>query len=141
MLVKLQKKDIIQHWDLLEQSFSHAPNAEELKENIHFIMEQFLIGNIHAWITIRDDDIIMFVITSFIYDPIASGKSLLLYYVNAVQEPEPIDWAEGIVTLKRYAKNEDCNQIIAYSQFESVIKKAEMLGADSNMRMLTFKVE
>lgn len=141
MLVKLLKRDIINHWGMIEESFKHAPNADQLYDNRHKIMETLLIGKADVWCTIREDEIRTVLLTSMIYDPITLEKGILLYYTHALKPTEDIDWAEGIVTLKRYAKAEGCTHVVAYSKVPKVIEMARLVGGDIDTRMLTFKVE
>lgn len=143
-LLKLSPAQLMQHWPYVKECILLAlpPFVSNNAENILRIQEMLLIDTLVCWACIDDNSGQFYgiVTTQLIADEITCTKNLFIFSITLTEEHEDIIWDEGYVEMMKYARASGCTNIIAYSNQQAVINKAEKLGADVSWRLLNFPV-
>jgi hypothetical protein len=80
-------------------------------------------------------------LTTYMFDPVARIKMMVLYSVYGITPLDDEKWNDGFTSLRKFAKARGCKSIIAYTQFDRVKQMAEKNGADISYTLLTMGVD
>ena len=145
MLIQITPKQITDHWNEISMAIaiSLPPTVFDNIEVMDNILASLLKGKVHCWLCIEDNKIVGVVTTMFMQDPITLSNNLVVYTIysppNKVLKKE--SWFDSIDTLKKFAKHNNCFQIIAYSNVPYVIKIATNgLKGKAEYTVLTWEV-
>jgi hypothetical protein len=143
-LLKLSPEQLMQHWPYVKECIllSLPPFVTDNPENIISIQEKLLVGNLECWACINETSGQFYgiVTTQLVADEVTRTRNLLIFSITLTEEHEDIIWNEGYAEMMKHAKSRNCANIIAYSNQQLVIDKAEKLGADVSWRLLNFPV-
>lgn len=143
-LLRLSPEQLMQHWPYVKECILLAlpPFVTSNTENILRIQEMLLIDSLVCWACIDESSGQFYgiVTTQLTADEITHTKNLLIFSVTLTEEHEDIIWDKGYAEMMMYARANNCTNIIAYSDQQAVINKAENLGADVTWRLLNFPV-
>jgi len=143
MLIYFLPEQVANNWDIIEYAIEQAlpPMADDSPDKMNNILEAFLIGKLHCWISVNKDKQPEAVITTMILNDYASKtKTLLIYTAYAFDKTAALSWMEGFDTLFKYAKSKGCSAVTAFSNDNKIINIAQKFGADINMRYLSFQI-
>ncbi len=142
MLVSLLPSQISERWDELEYAIEAAlpPIAGEGSDKMNNILESLLASQMICWVSMRDNQVRGVITTKILFDDVTMVRSLLIYSIFAMDHSNDSDWLEGFQTIKKYARSKDCSRIIGYTEFDSVIKKAQIMGAETKYRFVSWEI-
>ena len=142
-ILKLSSEQLMQHWPYVKECIILAlpPYVTCNADNIIRIQEQLLIGSLECWACIQDTgEFLGIATTQVVVDDATMTKNLFFFSVTLTEEHENDIWQEGYVYFSRYAASKGCSHIIAYTNQQSVIMLAKMLGADTEWHLLKFPI-
>ena len=143
-LLKLSPEQLMQQWPYVKECILLAlpPFVSNNTENILRIQEMLLVNTLECWACINENSNQFYGIltTQLIVDEITLTRNLFIFSITLTEEHEDIIWNEGYAEMMKYAVAKNCTNIIAYSNQQAVINKAEQLGADVSWRFLNFPV-
>jgi hypothetical protein len=143
-LLKLSPEQLMQHWPYVKECILLAmpPFVTNTTENILRIQSMLLVSTLECWACIDNNSGQFYGIltTQISADEITLTRNLLIFSITLTEEHEDIIWNEGYTEMMKYAKARGCTNIIAYSNQQLVIDKAEKLGADVSWRFISFPV-
>lgn len=126
MLLKLPEKVITEFWDGIKQSILESvPEDEKIDTNV--ILNLLLSKRMDCWVVYQKEENIKkaigIITTTFLYDSIFNSKTMLIYSLYGIDDKLiSMDiWKEELERLKKYAKSEKCNTIIAYTDNQYVL--------------------
>ena len=140
MLIKLLPDQITRFWETIEFCLKETFPTYREKE-INNLLESMLSQKMTCWLVVEQKEEKRYpegiILTCFGND-LNGSKNMIIYmlYIFAESDKVPFDiWVEGFETLVKFARSRKCNSIVAFSNVDSVIKKAKML---SNVITQTF---
>ena len=146
MLVQLTPSQIAQAWPSLREPIRKAliPQMDVSAEALNNILRNLEQGTSQAWLLtdIVEGRSVVYAVgtTCFSVEAMTGTKNLLIYSLYGFQFiPEHI-WKDSLNTLLIFAKREGCFKLIAFTLVDRVIEIAQGLGAQSNIRQLTWEV-
>lgn len=141
-LVQLLPKQIMDYWDDIRECVMVAvpPHVAQNDTSMLFIQEQLLIGTLACWLGVEDSKVVGVMTTQVVSDPVSHCRNLLIYSVTVVESHSDRMWQIAADSVRRYAREKQCANIIAYSANPHMIHIAETLGADASYRLLVFKL-
>ena len=143
MLVRLLPDQVASNWDVIKHAVAESlpPTIIESPDKLNNLFESLLIGRMVCWASITgetNDEMEGLLITTVQEDKVSGTRSLLIFslysFTNASKE---LTWQEGLVKLMRFAITQRCDQIIAYTTNENVIRFVERAGGDVSQRFIT----
>lgn len=144
LLLKTLPEQVSDNWDkfapLIEQSL--PPTVLNRRQRMANVLRSILMEELVVWVYIDSEKRERYVVSTQIRtDDIVLGKDLLIYSFTALG---PLDsWediAVGFRTLKKYAKGNDCRNILAYVVDPSVKKILKRQGADVRFTLAQIEV-
>ena len=144
MLLKLLANQVADKWDVIfpavEIALPAIEDERERKKRELVLMQSFLDGSLTCWLIGEEKKILGVIVTSVIEDPGTKLKSLFVYSIYAYQFLSARSWVEVLKPLMKYARKEDCVNILAFSSVEKVIEIMNTVGADTQQRVLRLEV-
>ena len=143
-LLKLSPEQLMTHWPYVKECILLAlpPFVNSNTENIIRIQEMLLVDMLECWACIDEisGQFYGIMTTQLTADEITKTRNLFIFSITLTEEHEDIIWDEGYAEMMKYAVAKNCTNIIAYSNQQLVVNKAEKLGADVSWRLLNFPV-
>lgn len=145
MLVKILKSDIPDYWKVLAPMIQIAiPEFYEKEErNMVNILEAMLDGSLIGWFIYSEGEnpqVLGLVTTHFVFDAIGGNKSLMVYSLYGVNNIPKKVWLDGVRTLTKFARANDCRSISAFTVLDNVKGIADKLGADVSTTLIKLEV-
>ena len=142
MLVRLLPDQVASNWDVIKVAVAESmpPTIIVSPEKLNNLFESLLIGGMVCWASMvgHTDEMEGLLITTVQEDKVSETRSLLIFslysFTNASTD---LTWQEGLAKLMRFAITQRCDQIIAYTTNESIIKFVERVGGDASQRFIT----
>lgn len=133
MLVRLLDKDIRANWDLIKHTIKGSVPVvyfdEVAEEDVYtLIFDQLIEGRMQAWAFYKEERIKALIITQIRVGTLVGTLELLIFSIYGVHVIGEDDWIEGYNQLKEFAISQGCGQITAYTDEQSVAKRAKGLG-------------
>ncbi len=148
MLVKLLPSQVGYYWDVIAPGIEKGlpPTSYGSDKVMSNILATLLSDNMQCWIIttspeVNGSSIVGLVITRIVDGGPTLIKNLEVYCLYAFKPMNNELWKDGFITLRKFAKANDCYRIIAYSDNVRVIEMVESLGGSSNYRFITLEVE
>lgn len=144
MLIRLLPEQVSEHWQEIRPAIEGALPPTSVGGRMQNVLSEVLTDKLKVWVNFYEKEgkkIFNGVVTTSIIIEIGTGsKSLLIYTVFGYNESSQRDWMDGLATLRKYAKAEECTSIVAYSNIDNVIAMASRLGADTSYRLISFSI-
>lgn len=143
MLIRLMPEQIAANWEFLSDNVVEAGPLENVlnDERLNNILNSLLIGDMQAWAEASATEtgfvIHAIVLTQILVNDAAGVKNLLIYSLVSVGDVFDLDtWNRGLLTLAQFARKNDCDNIIAYSDNPRIIRLAERFKGDVSKRVI-----
>jgi hypothetical protein len=145
MLTKLLPDQISKHWTIIKYAIQQSlpPTVGQNPDRLNRILSSALSSKIEVWASyIRGEENKFegIVLTKLLYDDSSETRNLLIYCLYGYGEVAESSWLGGLEAILKYAKSQNCQQIIAYSDSPYIIDIVEKLGGDVSFRFLSFNV-
>ena len=146
MLVKLSPEQASRNWHDIKVAIEESlpPTVGMQSDRMQNILTAILTDEMLVWVSTEDKDgsnaITGIVLTTFTFDAPSGTRSLLIYCVYGYGTAKMESWKSGIETLTKYAKHQNCHRIIGYTDIPSIIKFADMAGAETKYRLVSFPI-
>ena len=125
MLVKLETSDIDRFWPMMKRALETIP---VIRQQYDKVLEALLEGLIQCWLIVDSKEIIGFVTTQIGTREPEGIKILILkelWSLNGIPDDIFID---GECVLEKFAKANECKEIIGYTSNKFAIARAKQLG-------------
>lgn len=142
MLIKLLPDQIIKEWKVVRYAIEQS-NPEQLfstNEAIRDYLRNIIIGEMQVWAIVQDDEFVGLGVTAFSRDRMMGVKRLEIHSLYSFRAIATKTWVTCYVTLRRFAKANNCSHIMAITDQDNVIRLAQRMGGDTSQTMLVFKV-
>lgn len=147
MLVRLTPDQITTHWPFVDRALKEAipPITYSSPETHQNILASLLRGGMHCWaIFVMDKEgapvMLGYMITTVGEDGCSKVRNLIIYLLYMFKDVPAEVWKDGFETLRKFAKEEGCHRITAYSDNAQAIYMAKQLGARSRYRYITLEI-
>jgi len=142
MLLQLLPRDITRHWEGISEAISKSlpPITSLSKDRMTVILKSLIAGTMQCWILHRPDGMYVVATTEFAVDPGSKTKNLLIFSIFGLRQVPQELWKEGYEGLRRFAKANGCESIIAFTDVPAVVSLVEGLGGDTKTRLLVMGV-
>ncbi len=139
VLVPLNAEQISQYWDVI------APAVEASLDGItkmthmglNNILKLLLSGEMTCWTVVERTQPIGFILTYIQIDPFTELRSLLIYSLCLFEVAGRGAWRKGLTELIGIARATGCTKVIAYTMNDMIVKLAESIGINADVRYLT----
>lgn len=128
MIYQVRTEDLKEGWKALRPYILEAlpPQIAVHETAISNILKALLIGDAQLWLVYPLDDEetripIAIAVTTVYSDPLTRARSLLIYSFTAIGELTRQDYLHGIQDLKKYAKEKNCYNLIAFIENENLV--------------------
>ena len=147
MITKLLPEQIAANWEAIKRVVvrSHPPSVRVSEEVLANILEAAMQMEVQVWIQHESDfekdlsSVQAVALTAVMTEPISREKTLLIYGLVALDR-SGLDWSEGMIALKKFAKSRGCSYVSAYSEVPAVWKIVESFGGNVKTRYLYLEV-
>ena len=103
-----------------------------------------LEGTAQCWVEYEEENgvnkVYGFLVTTFISDIISGTNNLLIYSLFSSRPITDDIWIKGLQTVRKYAKANKCEKIVAYSNVERIVEVVGMLGGNVEWQFISFPV-
>ncbi len=147
MLTKLLPDNITQYWNAISESISKSlpPFTRHTTKRMDYILESLLKDSLQCWVLTdvdSDNRTILYALatTEIVIDQITQTKNLSIFSLFGLRPVHPELWKSGFETLRKFAKFNRCDNIIAFTEFQNVVNIVEQLGGDTSIRLLKLEV-
>jgi hypothetical protein len=146
MLTRLLPEQVAKFWDIIKYAVEQSlpPIAGDHPDKMNRILSSILSSKTECWASYRkENDTTIFegiAVTKIIYDEASDTRNLLLYCVYGYESVDKESWDEAFITLVKYAKSRNCNDVIAYSDIPEIIKRAKAVGGEAKYTFITWNV-
>jgi len=146
MLTKLLPDQISKFWPIVKYAVEQSlpPVVGEHPDKMNRILSSALCNHIDVWVSYtkgEDNKFEGIVLTEILYDEASGTKNLLIYCLYGYDLVSNESWMQGLVNLVKYAKAKQCNQIVAYTKEEVIIKLVKRLGGETDYTFISFDVD
>lgn len=133
MLIKLLPEQVKEGWDVVRPMIvrtlpaSLRVNAEAMSN----ILSAILREKAQFWCYYRregDGRPRGVCLTTFMFDHVAGLKYLLIYSLTALEPLSDQDYIEGLSVLKKYAEENDCQEVIGYVEDDKFVRVLQRIG-------------
>jgi len=141
-----QKKDYFLHY--IDQSLPPIANQNEFLDGS--LLKSLLDGTVQLWVVLRHnedgtydrghDGIQILYTTRISYDPATNSRVLVLYTMTFARQTDSSVLAHGLGELRRFAREQHCGKIIAYTDKDEVKLIAEKRAGAKTSYLLTLEV-
>ena len=142
MLTKLLPNDIEKYWGVIRQVAYENIADIKTEEQLISLLEKLMLGHVICWLYSKkvEDGYVTtgLILTTFIADDIAGVRSLLIYLAYAFEELDDLAYAESFIALCKYAKSQNCVNMITYTDVPKLIEQAKSINASVNQRLIVF---
>ena len=143
MLVKLIPEQVSDNWDILAPYFADSlpPIVKYTREGMANILRAVLFEDLHVFIYYNEDDEAQYIVSACIQsDVVVLQRRLVVYTVSAVRDMNAKLWEDGLDSLKKFARSENCHSIVAYSANEQITKFLGSRGANTKYTLIDIEV-
>ena len=147
MLIKFTPEQISRLWPDMAGGLitSLPPQMRDDIESVSNLLESLLNGKAECWIsydaTEEGAKVHGAVITMFHVDDITRTRNMIIYAVYGIHTSQHKHWIEGYETLRKWAKHNNCKEIVAYSNVPQIVNIAKKLGADTSYSLIQLPIE
>lgn len=142
MLIRLLPDQIGKRWDVIGYAIENAlpPDIVNDPESMNNILLALLEEKLLCWVY-HDKTRIRAIVTTQIMEDIASKqKRLLLYTAYTFGKLDSSGWIDGLEALRKYARSEGCNSIIAYTKLEYMANLSKRIGGKADYIFVSFSI-
>jgi len=150
VLLKLFPDQITRYWEDIKAAVQAAvpPLAQSEQANMTQFLENLLMGRLHVWVLVEQKgegpeatyDTKAFVITTIWKDIGTGARNLLIYALYGYSLISEELWRDGLACLRKFARAENCHQIVAYTRVPRIVEVVRLLGGDTDTRLITLEV-
>lgn len=143
LLLKILPEQVSERWEvfapLIEKSL--PPTVTNRRLRMSNVLRSILTEDLVVWVFYDQQRQERYVVTTIVRtDEVTLGKDLLIYSFTGLGQVTPDEVMEGIEVLKKYAKDNGCKTIIAYSADDRVVQFLENQGASANYKLIQMEV-
>lgn len=143
LLLKTVPEQVSSKWEifapLLEKSL--PPTVTNRRLRMANVLRAILMEELQVWVFVDENQVERYIMSTTIRtDKVSLGKDLLVYSFTSLGQVEPRYVKQGVEVLKKYAKGNGCQSIIAYSADERVTRFFEGLGGSANYKLMQMRV-
>lgn len=141
VLLRLEGEQINRYWELIKQGILEAVKPEEDYEQVLTnVLRSLLSGQMQCWIVTYEGEP-KAIFTTAIQVEVGGIRSLLIYSMNGYSAISLDVWKGGLKYLRKFAKLQKCEKIVAYSNVERVLQVARMVGGETEYTFISIPVE
>lgn len=144
MLVKLLPEQISRNWKAIRYSIEEAlpPISYGAEDRYDRILMKLLNGSMQCWANYNQEQTKMnaIITTTFTGDSVLGVKNLLIYSLYGIGFGKK-DFAQGALTLYRFARANDCDRIVGYTDSEDIISLVDRLKGNTQFTFITLPVD
>jgi predicted porin len=145
MLNRLLPDQVSKFWPIIKYAVEQSlpPIVGEHPDKMNRILSSALCGKVDVWVSYdkeKNNKVEGIVLTEFLFDEPSGTKNMLIYCLYGYNQVSNDSWLEGIKGLAKFAKSRQCNQIVAYTSEDVIIKTVESLGGEANYTFISFDV-
>ena len=146
MLVMLLPGQIAEKWDILRYGVEEAvpPTISSSPRVMNNILMSLLDGSAQCWVEykVEEEKIVVygFVITTIMEDFLSGVRNLLIYSLFGARPIEDDIWIRGLETMRKYARANGCEKVMAYSNIDRIEEIVKSLGGEIEWKFISFPV-
>lgn len=142
MLVEMRPDFVSNNWDFFSEAIgkSLAPTISNTVQGMSKILKAILLGKMKVWCYDNDGYNNFCLSTVVREDEVTGQKSLLIYSLTAFFQIKPDAWKKAFDTLKKEAKAQGCQSVIAYSSNQKIIDYVTREGAKTSFTLIEMEV-
>ena len=121
---------------------SAPPDVDVTQDFINNMLAGCMQGNVQCWLSYSDADGSVYgvVLTRLDRKPYAGVNNLVIISLRGFGGEPGSMWLKGMMTLKRFAQGQGCKRITAYVANERAVRMTELLGANCDMRVMSWEI-
>lgn len=148
MILQATAEQITQHWDELAPAIEAAlpPFAYGAQDRMNNILRALLAGDMQCWTAwaVREGEttplLVAIMTTAFDFDRCSGVRNLLIYSLYSVAGIGDQVYADGIETLKKFAKTKGCHRVVALVEEPRLVEMWIRGGGEGRFTFLTMEV-
>lgn len=143
MLIKLMPNQISQNWPKLRPAVLNAlpPIAPNLGTDTEINLLTALANDkLQMWAVCKEKSksVNAVITTEIVEDFATKANHLVIYTLYGIDKMLREDFIDGLKALKKFARDNKCIKIIAYTNIDKVIELAQMLGGTVDWKVIAF---
>jgi len=146
MLTQLTLDQVSSYWDIVKYAIEESlpPLTVDHPDRMNKILSNLLSNESQCWVSyIKGEEETKFegvVVTKIIYDDVSDTKNLLIYCLYGYDAIDSKSWMIGLEALVKYAKANNCAQVVGYTDVPRVIEIVNSLGGQTDYTFISFNV-
>lgn len=100
------------------------------------VLRSILMEDLVVWQYQEDNNVIFVLTTSIVMDHVTMQRSLLIYSFTGMGDVRTSHMEKSLDTLVKYARHNQCDSIIAYSEHPNVVKFMKNNGATTDFTFI-----
>lgn len=146
MLLKLQPDQITNYWEDIKAAIIYAvpPLAQASQEGLNELLEGLLAGRMQAWTLYEVEEgavkIYALIVTTVWVEIGTLGRNLLIYALYGYSFVKPELWKGALEILRKFARANDCQKIVAFSKVPRIWEIVSQLGGNTETKLVTLEV-
>ena len=146
MLTRLLPDQVSNFWDVIKYAIEEsAPPIAVVNPNmLNNILMSILSNKTQCWVSYRrENEKLIFeavALTKILYDDVSDTRNLLIYCIYGYENTVEESWMSGFLAIAKFAKSQNCHQIIAYSNIPYIVQKAKKYGANTDFTFIALDI-
>lgn len=142
VIIKMLPEQITKHWDTIRFTLERSipPVTYQSPETMNRILESALIGSIQVWAIFDSEEIVGILTTTLTIDGPSQVKNLIVYSLFGFKKISDKVWESCYEGLRKYASDNACHRMGAYTSSSSVMDLVKRLGGDTSYHFVTVEV-
>ena len=143
MLLRILPEQVSDNWDrfapLLEKSL--PPTVTNRRLRMSNVLRSILMEDLSVWIYYDEDRKERYVLSTVVReDKVTLGRDLLIYTFTSLGQVSTKEVITGFEVIKKYARGNDCNMILAYTSNKRITNFFDNLGAETSFNLIQMEV-
>jgi len=142
MLIQLLPEKVSEYWDNVAPIIEQALPLMTAKtiDGMANVLRAILLEHAHLWVYEKDDKSYFMTLTTYLVDPITGQVSLTIYALTSLRTITPEIWTDAYDTLKGFARSNNCDRIIAFTNNKQIIDYINKNGGNATETLIELEV-
>jgi len=146
MLIALMPNQVGDYWEVIKEGLKRSGIPVIDKEGIDTypnILTSLLNGELTAFLEGLETgegivDVKMTVVVGIVTDAFSLTKNLIIYSLWSIHGEDLATWELGLHSIKKFAKSQECQYVLGYSDSPTVIGLGKRLDGDVSQTLIKF---
>ena len=139
-MLALSGEQVADRWPIIKTAMklSAIPTADVTEEKLNNMLKALLCGKAVCWMSGNERKPRTVIVTNIGVEEISLTKNLFVYCAHGFVKERPSQYRGMLESLKNYAINSGCHNIISYIGNNKLVEILRSYGAECNYTLVVF---